>query len=269
MSTACTAPTGAGPELYVATNLDTWEAKPPVARDQDEMCESCGFRRLDPQYYAWLRSRMALAQKLHGLGQLPAPQFEALRTRFNAVHAWAIDRFGEAALLAAVRSLDAARYAPPSVRDEPTEAAPVTRAPDHVWPADGDWPLAWPVPAEAVAMVDAIRDQASALGWPEAALYQNRGRLRFPVGEYYGLVCFLDPGDRINAVTRESIEIIRTTGSRQHFYNREIDQPWRRQVRSCAEEAEQADTSASVPVCMQHGSITGPTSKEHSRTHAA
>jgi hypothetical protein len=220
-----------GHALYVSTLLETWEARPPAAPDQDEMCEACGYRRLDPDYYAWLRFRMSVAQHLHQAGRLRAPQYEMLRERFNAVHSWALARFDERTLIQAVRDLDARQYEPPTVKDPDESTAQGKPAPrQHLWPTDGDWPFTQPVPADAVAMVDVIRDQASALGWSEAALYQNRGRLRFPVGEYYGLVCFVDSGDRIDAVTRESIEIIRPTGSRQRFHNREIDQPWRRRV---------------------------------------
>ena len=67
-------------------------------------------------------------------------------------------------------------------------------------------------------MVDAIRDQALALGWSEAALYQNRGRYCFPVGGDYGLVCFLHDGREIGQVTRESIEIVMPSGSRLRHY---------------------------------------------------
>jgi len=145
-------------QLYVATNLETWEAKPPVRLDQDAICEPCGFRRLDPEYYAWLRSRMALAQKGYERGRLPSRQFEDLRNRFNAVHFWAVERFGEQALLEAVRTLDPSRYEPPMVK-EPGDPSP---PPPHVYPTDGDWPFTDPVAAEAVAKVDAIRDRATA-----------------------------------------------------------------------------------------------------------
>jgi hypothetical protein len=143
-------PAEAGPSasvLYVATNLDTWETCTPEP-DQDAICEPCGFRRLDPEYYAWLRSRMVVAQKRYQIGQLTAKQYDELRTRFSAVHAWAVERFGEPILLEAVRALDPRTYRPPTVEDaeegdssEVVEAAP----PVHSYPAHGDWHFTEPV----------------------------------------------------------------------------------------------------------------------------
>jgi len=57
--------------LYVATNLETWETRRPEP-DQDAICEPCGFRRLDPAYYAWLRSRMVVARERYQVGRLRA-----------------------------------------------------------------------------------------------------------------------------------------------------------------------------------------------------
>jgi hypothetical protein len=213
--------------LYVSTSLDTWATGLPVSPDQDAMCEACGFRRLDPEYYAWLRHKMEVAQSRNQHGRLTDQQYDSLRVRFNALHVWAVNRFGEQVLLEVVGGFDACRYRPPTVLDpdRAPESAPEARAPDHLWPADGDWQFTERVSADAVAKVDAVRDQALALGWSEASLYQNRGHLRFPAGDDYGLVCLLDADDRIGDIAREFIEIIRPTGSRQRFHNREIDQP--------------------------------------------
>ena len=59
-----------------------------------------------------------------------------------------------------------------------------------------------------MALVHAIRDRALALGWTHEALYQSRGRLRFPFGQDYGLVCFIGVEDRIGNVAADAIEII-------------------------------------------------------------
>ena len=230
--------------LYVATNLETWEAKPPVRPDQDEICEPCGFRRLDPEYYAWLRSRMVVAQKRYERGRVPSRQYEELRARFNAVHAWAIERFGEQALLQAVTTLDPGRYEPPTVK-EPGEPSP---PPPHAYPPDGDWRFTEPVIPEAVAKVDAVRDRAMALGWSEAQLYQNRGRYNFPYGQDYGLVCFLHSDDRVGEVTQQSIEIINARGTRLRFHNHNVEQPWLRRVSQSANPQDDPDAFARFPV---------------------
>jgi hypothetical protein len=235
----------AGSALYVDLELDTWEAKPPVKPDQDEVCERCGYRRLDPTYYAWLRSRMTAAKKANRTGRLADAYYEQLRARFNAVHFWAVERFGEQALLEAMKSLDPTRYSPPTVK-EPEEPSPLL---PHVYPTDGDWRFTEPVSAETVAKVDAIRDQALALGWSEVQLYQNRGRYSFPCGQDYGLVCFLHGDDQVGEITHQSIEIINARGSRLRFHNHNVDQPWLRHVGISEITANRPDTLATAPVC--------------------
>jgi hypothetical protein len=159
---------------------------------------------------------MNLAKLAASAGQLGQEEFNELRLKFNALHEWAEDHFGEAALLNAVRNLDARDYAPPVPEpDTPRRAAPL---PDSARP-------------DAVAMVDAIRDRALALGWTHGSLYATGGSARFTVGRERGLVCFLKPDDRIGEVTTHSIEIILANNVRQRFYNPNVDQPWIRRVR--------------------------------------
>jgi len=117
----------------------------------------------------------------------------------------------------------------------------------HLFPADEDWPLTESVTAQALAQVDAIRDHALSLGWTEASLYQNRGRLRFPAGGENGLVCFLHSDDQIGEVSAQSIEIIRPSGNRLRCYNRDAPQPWIRDTAASAAQGD-SDTSAPVPV---------------------
>lgn len=95
-----------GTALYAATNLDSWETDKPRYFARDVGMDGICYRRLDPEYYAWLRHKMALAKKALEAGRLDSAAFDGLRTRFNDIHAWAVARFGENELLAAVRSLD-------------------------------------------------------------------------------------------------------------------------------------------------------------------
>jgi hypothetical protein len=99
-----------------------------------------------------------------------------------------------------------------------------------------------------VAQVDAIRDQALALGWSEAGLYQNRGHLRFPNGDTYGLVCFLHGDRTIGEVTAQCIEIVSPRGSRLRHYNCGVQQPWVRRDKP-EEGLAVPDISPDVPVC--------------------
>jgi len=230
--------------LYVATNLESWETTTQDYYARDVSIDDTCFRRLDPDYFAWLRYKMALAKKAADLGRLSSSAFETLRTRFNVIHTWAIEHYGEDKLLSAVQSLDPKTYSPPVLetfgqddRPPPVQPAPEKTSPavpQYLFPKVGDWHFTQEVTPSAVAKVDAIRDKAVSLGWSEARLYQNRGCLRFPYGQDYGLVCFVDGNVRIGEVTRQSIEIVGTTSkeNRLRFYNPDVDQPWLRRMRS-------------------------------------
>ncbi len=90
-----------------------------------------------------------------------------------------------------------------------TYQGPSTRPPnDWIYPAGESWPFTQPVFPEAVARVDAIRSEAMACGWSEARLYQNRGRVRYPCGKDYGLVCYVDEDREIGEVDERFIEVI-------------------------------------------------------------
>jgi len=202
--------------LYVATTLESWPTDQPHVFARDVQIDDTAYRRLDPEYYAWLRSRMNLARMAADAGQLGRDTFNELRVNFNAMHDWATEHFGELPLLEAVRSLDARDYRPPV--------------------AEADTPRRTPTAAEAslthaLSLVDGIRDQALALGWAHDSLYATGGSSRFIFGPERGLVCYLRPDDRIGEVTTHSIEIILVNNVRQRFYNPNVDQPWIRRVR--------------------------------------
>lgn len=220
--------------LYVATDLDSFEVAADAPYAEDVTVSGRAYRRLDPPYYAWLRRQMAAAKRALDAKRITAAAFDAIRAPFNAVHAWALRAFGEAALVAAAKAPDATTYQPPRPDDDLplcgarlTPRSP-TRPSGHAFPADGDFAFAEPVAPDAVAKVDAVRAEALALGWTEAALYRNRGNLRFPYGGEWGLVCFLDSSSQIGAVTREAITIEHSRGSRGSFPNPAVPQPWRR-----------------------------------------
>ena len=212
------APDGPSPDcLFVSSTLATWATANPEWFARDVQINDTMYRRLDPEYYAWLRSRMVLAKQAATAGKLAAPAFEDLRVRFNAVHEWALEHFGEERLLEAVRTMRAADYKPPLAEDDgPRVPAPRSRDGNHVAP-------------EAVAMVDAISERALSLGWKHERLYGAGGRGIFDPRR--GLVRYLKPSDRIGEVTVQAIEIILKDGVRQHFYNPDVDQPWVKRIR--------------------------------------
>ena len=102
--------------LFVSTSLATWTTAHPEQFARDFQINDTVYRRLDPEYYVWLRSRMVIAKKAATAGQFPPAAFEDLRVRFNAVHAWAVEHLSEAQLLAAVRTFRSCDYKPRCLR---------------------------------------------------------------------------------------------------------------------------------------------------------
>ncbi|MBI2818145.1 MAG: hypothetical protein HYX72_14515 [Acidobacteria bacterium] len=134
----------------------------------------------------------------------------------------------------AVRALDPKVYSAPASKPALTKELPAQdrSAPPVVpdlLPKDGNRFFAEPIAQSTVAKVNAIRDQALAIGWNESRLYQNHGRFRFPFGGDYGLVCFVADERHIGEVTNEHIEILVGPPSREsrwRFYNPDVAQPW-------------------------------------------
>lgn len=210
-------------QMFVSTALELWWTDRPEMFARDFQIDDTVYRRLDALYFAWLRARMIAAKEAAVTGRIPLAAFNELRLRFNAIQEWATGRFGEAALLEAVRSVPS-DYRPP-VAEPWKPAADASQAEQR--PLDGAHP-------HAVAIVDEIRDRAFSLGWKHGALYrvpENR-RATFLLGA--GLVCHLRDGWRIGEVTRQSIEIIgpEPPGVRQRFYNPDVEQPWIRRIKT-------------------------------------
>ncbi|MBI4460578.1 MAG: hypothetical protein HY648_11040 [Acidobacteria bacterium] len=221
--------------LYVASNLDTWETKESNLSSRDVSIDAVCYRQLDPEYYAWLRYKMALAKKALESGRLDPVAFDELRTRFNRFHLWALERIGEQDLLAPVRTLDPKAYSPPTSKPAlksrvvcPAQDRPVPPFAPDLLPEDGVRFFTETITPSAVAKVNGIRDRAMALGWNESRLYQNRGRFRFPCGGDYGLVCFIGEAQRIGELTGQYIEIVGPSPReyRWRFYNPDVAQPW-------------------------------------------
>ena len=206
--------------LFVSTSLATWTTANPEQFARDFQINDTVYRRIDPEYYAWLRSRMVVAKKAASAGHLEATAFEDLRVRFNAVHAWAVEHFGEAQLLAAVRTFRSCEYKPPPPEefDRTKRAEPIPSKPS---------PEAERF-ARAKQLVDEVCDRALALGWPMESLNHCEGHERRPFGARDGLACYIGPYHRIGEVTRQSIELIGPPPMqvRTHFYNPDVDQPW-------------------------------------------
>lgn len=202
--------------LYVATDLRSWATDRPDWFRADVQIDDTAYRQLDPEYYAWLRSRMSIALRAHQAGEIDGAAFEELRTKFNAVHQWAVEHLGEPALAEAVGTLMSREYRPPVA--EPEAPARGRRKAGASYTS-----------TDAVAMVDAICARALSLGWNRERLYAT-GNGHFDPQR--GLICFLKLGDQIGEVTAQSIEIIHPLPSevRHRFYNPDVEQPWVKKV---------------------------------------
>jgi hypothetical protein len=210
--------------LFVSTSLDTWATNRPEMFARDFQINDVCYRRLDPEYFAWLRAKMTAAQKAAQSGQVPIDAFNALRSRFNAIQSWAVAHFGESSLREAVGVLNARVYALPVLEPSITGAlAPGSsgqdvrerRTPHEVSP-------------DATVIVDKIREKALALGWNRDRLYRVPENCHSGLSVSSGLLCYLREGWRIGEVTRQSIETIGPPPLevRQRFYNPDVDQPW-------------------------------------------
>jgi hypothetical protein len=206
--------------LFVSTCLASWPSDQPHVFARDVQINDTAYRRLDPEYYAWLRSRMTLAKMAAAAARLGQDEFDELRSRFNALHEWAVTHFGEQCLMAAIRDLDARDYAPPV----PDLETPRRKARISDCPAQ-----------DARTAVDAIAEHALALGWKRERLYGCAGgKLLSP---NRGLVWFLKPGGRIGKVSLQSIELIGPPPDEvlQRFSNPDVDQPWIVRIRPSIE----------------------------------
>lgn len=231
MNATTPSPTRTSPALYVATDLDCWESEDPALYDRDVTVHGKLYRRLDPAYFAWLRHKVGLAGIACARGRISEAALEVVRQHFQRVHGWAVAHLDERALRESVKARRHRAYIPPIPKPEP--AVESQQLPPHLYPNYGNWSFTHPVPPSSVAKVDAIREEALALGWTEASLYQNRGSYPFPFGGEYGLVCYLNGARRTGEVTRESIKVIspRPYETTNRFYNPAIEHPWKKKVR--------------------------------------
>ena len=238
---------------FIATNLTALDLDSAPQDQTDIASNGRIYRQIDPEYFAWLRCRMEKARSCWERGKVSADAFDALRDRFNAIQDLAIAIFGESTLLEAIQLLDPKSYPwPGRTREEPgkrthaempefeqpaprcspeespgipEETASLDGMSRHSFPGEDPKRFRFnqPVSKYALAQVDAIRDQAQALGWTEARLYQTRGRFAFPCGGDYGVVCFIQREQRLGKVTGQRIQIICERGHSLHFYRKEVN----------------------------------------------
>jgi hypothetical protein len=211
--------------MYVSTSLQQWQTAEGIFA-RDAQINDTAYRRLDPEYYAWLRSKMNLAKMAAAAEQLRRDEFDELRRRFNTMHEWAVAQFGEQELTMAIRDLDARDYTPPVPEAETVRRIP--RTPESS-------------ASDAVALVDAISEHALALGWKRERLYGSARDTRL-FSQNRSLVSYLKPGGRIGELALQSIELIGPPPDEvlQRFHNPDVDQPWIVKVSSATENTDKS-----------------------------
>ena len=175
------------------------------------------YRRLDPEYYAWLRSRMVLAKKAATAGQLDAAAFEDLRVRFNAVHEWAVEHFGEDELLAAVRTVRAGDYKPPVAEDEGPRVPVAVRAQIRRRSTSRQRPWPWSI-RSASRHYRLAGNVKGSMPLAAAGIFDPRSR-----------PCLLSEARRPDRRSHAPIHRDHRplpSEVRQRFYNPDVDQPW-------------------------------------------
>lgn len=65
----------------------------------------------------------------------------------------------------------------------------------------------------AISAVARIESEAKKFGWKENELYSRASNMKFPYGDDWGLISYLEHGDRIGRIDGEGIEIINTAGN--------------------------------------------------------
>lgn len=217
--------------LYVATDLSVIAPEPPPT-SADVTIDGRSYRRLDPLYYAWLRSRVNRAREDRDAGKLPSSSYDRLHRQFMGLHEAALRLLGEPALRQGCAAFDPRSYRPPGWKPKPRELPQrqTPAPPAYLYPPGEEWKFHQVVLPSSIAKVNAIQELALTLGWSLPRLYQNRGRYGFPLGEDYGLVCFVGEGECLGEVTARHVEI-RGIPPHEHslkYYNPDAEHPWNR-----------------------------------------
>ncbi len=181
--------------------------------------------RLTPLFWAYLLHAFNNATRACETGKLDAATYSELLNRISRIYNAALAQFGAEALKSAECTYTPAKWKRYCERLTQC-ASPIN---DEFNFDSGISTGRYPVSKAAIALVDAIRDQAIALGWTVRQLYCNTGI----ANRDWGLICYIGPEDRLGTITRQSIEIVHRTAAGTYalrFYNHEVEQPWLKMV---------------------------------------
>lgn len=123
------------PDLFVSTDLETALCEWAVTSASDVECNGKIYRHLNPEYFAWLRSRMLVAQSAFKDGKLPEATWTNLKSRFNPLQEYTIQKYGKESLQQTFNQFNSQDYqAPRHVPKKPEK--PTVRS---VVPTSSKW----------------------------------------------------------------------------------------------------------------------------------
>lgn len=223
-------------DYFYEENINLWSDEPNI--------HGKIFRKIDSTYYLWLYTMLARARQSvqRDEGKISYEHLQTMIKRFTEIHNLAMKIFGADKLKKALAKKTALRdYKPPILKapisktktPAPTVNAPIIPTPtpnsDSCIVKDDSGFTVF-ISAKARALVDAIADQAKALGWSKEALYGNKSKNRFPCGSNYGLACFLKTDNEIISVTEKFITIKSKSENNNkavtNFFNPDASQHW-------------------------------------------
>ncbi len=201
-------------DIWVATDLEILDGLKAGTAREDILHGGKKYRRLSPDYFMWITKRFFNFKRAVEKKLVDRKIAEIVDIRFNSIKSLANRFFNPDDFDAAKRRLNILPM--PSLNNKGKTI--------FMFPADATLPICNPVSDWAIAQVDAVKDNAISLGWTESSLYQNQGTFAFPYGFDWGIVNFIDNGDRLGEVTSRTIELKTSTGSVLRFYNKNICQ---------------------------------------------
>ena len=215
-------------KLWVATDLTRITPDEPETQPEDIVSDGKTYRRLSPDYYLWLKTRYENFRKSVDLDNEDALIFDR---RFESLQLVAQEHYTLANLHKAAKRLAISPMASPNgpkLKSTNTiipfaKAKPISDCDSAFrFPADEDpaLPFHETVRHSALTKIRSIEQVAVVYGWTLPELYQNRGRFRFPYGQDYGLVCFVDAPLRLAEITPNSIELVYPDGHSLFFRRR-------------------------------------------------
>jgi len=202
----------------VSTDLVVVDLDGPTLQPEDVIQGSKGYRWLSPDYFLWLQKHFDIFQRKMQAAGREDQHTQAFASRYAAIRETARALYTPEDIEAARRRLAELPMESPN-----RSTGSLFQRSRFEYPSKSCLPILKPVTFHALGEVDAIRDEALALGWTDLQLYANRGRYAFPCGQHYGLVCFIHSDQRIGQVTATHIEVICKGGHSLRFQKREVN----------------------------------------------